>query len=105
LRSVDEAGSGIGWFEFTVFRGLLRRVPRRTWPSRHPDPPLPRPQGELEAWLAGRRVDQRGPVLFWFTPTPYGGFRQDRRLSDEDVALFERLPPWFRKEHTATQRN
>ena len=79
--------------------GLLRRLPhKRYWHVRRHEP-LPRPQQELERWLAGRRVGQRGGALFWFTPTPAGAYRQDPRLDDEDAELWRSLPGWFRERH------
>lgn len=79
--------------------GLLRRVRSRprAWPR--PPEPLPRPEHELGAWLGGRRVGAHGDVLFWFTPTPTGGYRQHHRLADADAALWRSLPDWFRACH------
>jgi hypothetical protein len=100
LRSVDASGAGVErWAEFIVDgHGILRRAPQHR--SRLPflPAPLPLPQAEVEAWLAGRRIDARGGALFWFTSTAHGAFRQDKRLSDDDVTMFLRLPVWFRQQ-------
>jgi hypothetical protein len=80
-------------------RGLLRRVRPEPYHGRRPPEPLPRPQAELERWLAGRRVGTRGDHLFWFTFTPAGALRQDRRLDDNDARLWRSLPLWFREQH------
>jgi hypothetical protein len=66
--------------------------------SRHRDT-LPRSECELVRWLAGRRVAERGPALFWFVLTSHGGFRQHHRLDDADAALWRSLPPCFQKRH------
>jgi hypothetical protein len=85
---------------FVDRHGILRRAPRQE-PKRfihHPEP-LPRPRGELERWLAGRLVGARGELLFWFTHTSAGAFRQHRRLDDDDSALWRSLPAWFREKN------
>jgi hypothetical protein len=79
--------------------GVLRRVRPERYRGIRPPEPLPRPQAELERWLAQRRVGARGGHLFWFTLTPAGAFRQDRRLDDDDVRLWRSLPTWFREQH------
>lgn len=82
-------------------RGILRKAPHhRYWSSYYRRrEPLPRPQKDLERWLGGRRVAERGEIPFWFMPTPSGGFRQDQRLDNEDARLWRSLPNWFRKLH------
>jgi hypothetical protein len=99
LPSVNQGGRLDDWrVEFNVDRrGILRRAPKRPsyWSAREQQ--LPRPQTEIEDWLAGRRVGARGTTLFWFIPTASGSFRQDRRLSDEDRDLWLTLPQWFRE--------
>lgn len=79
--------------------GLLRRLPPKRYWRPPVIEPLPRPEREVIAWLDGRRVGARGDVLFWFTPTVRGGFRQHHRLDDDDVALWRALPRWFRACH------
>jgi hypothetical protein len=79
--------------------GILRARPTR-WNPWLPQPPLPRPERELEAWLALRRVGERGRRLFWFVPTLHGGYRQERELDEDDSALWRSLPGRFRKHHT-----
>jgi hypothetical protein len=85
--------------KFDVDRhGLLRSRPHgprfSDWRG---EEPLPRDRLELERWLDGRRVGARGDVLFWFTPTPGGGYRQHRRLDAGDAVLWRSLPEWFRE--------
>ena len=102
LPWVDQGGD-CGPHIFVVdAHGLLRRVHlrQRLWHRslRMPEP-LPRPEHEIAAWLGGRRVGAHGDVLFWFTPTPTGGYRQHHRLGDADAALWRSLPDWFRACH------
>jgi hypothetical protein len=59
--------------------------------------PLPEAREVLEAWLAGRRVGERAPHLYWFVPTPGGSFRQHHRLSDAEAARWRALPRWFKE--------
>jgi len=80
-------------------RGRLRVHQRRFLSQRQVREPLPRPEHELGAWLGDRRVGAHGDVLFWFTPTPTGGYRQHHRLGDADAALWRSLPDWFRACH------
>lgn len=81
--------------------GVLRlRAPEPRWRRLFPKP-LPRPQAELERWLAGRKIGARGDVLFWFVPTPAGAYRQERRLDATDAALWRSIPHWFRRYHDA----
>jgi len=82
-------------------RGILRGKPRIRYRSPWERAPLPCAERRLEAWLAGRRVGARGDVLFWFTPTVAGGFRQHLRLDEGDGALWRSLPAWFRERHQA----
>jgi hypothetical protein len=89
--------------EFRVdTHGILRpaspRARFRLW--RAPEP-LPWPECELDAWRNGRRVGARGDVLFWFVLTSGGGYRQERRLTDADAALWRSLPAWFRDDYGA----
>jgi hypothetical protein len=87
-----------GWF--TVDRhGILRILPRLRSRCRPASPPMPRPESELEAWLGGRRVGERGESLFWFELTGAGAYRQHRRLSEVDALLWRSLPRWFREKH------
>jgi hypothetical protein len=46
------------------------------------------------------RVLEVGPALFWCTLTPGLAWRQDRRMDDEDAALWRSLPLEFRERHT-----
>jgi hypothetical protein len=102
LPWVEDDDFSFVWRDFDVdARGRLRRLPTKRYRRVRRHAPLPRPQPELERWLAGRRVGERGPSLFWFTPTPAGAFRQDRRLEDDDAELWRSLPAWFRKNHRA----
>jgi hypothetical protein len=88
------------WREFRVdAHGLLRSLRRERYRGAPLPKPLPRPQAEVDRWLAQRRVGERGGYLFWFTLTPAGAFRQDRRLDDDDARLWRSLPVWFREQH------
>jgi len=87
--------------EFVVdARGILRTPPPRvaSWERQEPIPAGLDPCG----WLDGRRVGARGPVLFWFTPTPAGAYRQAGRLTHEECVYWRALPQWFRKQHVST---
>jgi hypothetical protein len=81
--------------------GILRRVPWRRYRYRWPQSPalFPRPEREIVAWLAGRRVGARGSTLFWFVPTAWSGYRQQHILDSSDAALWRSLPDWFRACH------
>ena len=59
---------------------------------------LQEPEPVVRAWLAGRRVVERGARLYWLIATSQGGFRQDRELSTAETARFRALPDWFRQE-------
>ena len=99
---VEPDGPRSSWREFQVdARGILRKRPDNRYRSsyRRRQEPLPRPQKDLERWLGGRRVAERGAIPFWFMPTLSGGYRQDRRLDNEDARLWRSLPHWFRKLH------
>jgi hypothetical protein len=61
--------------------------------------PMPLSEAELHRWLAGRLVGQRGQALFWFVLTERGGYRQDRRLNDEDERLWRSLPERCQEHH------
>ena len=99
LAWVDDDGDVTDrYVDFVVDpHGILRRILRKRHRRTHV--PLPCPQSELERWLAGRRVGSRGETLFWFTLTPGGAYRQDHRLSAEDLALWNKLPTNFREQH------
>lgn len=100
LPWVEDDGLRFVWREFHVdAHGFLRRLTRKRYRHiRHPEA-LPRPEKTLEGWLAGRRVGERGALLFWFTPTTRGAFRQAGRLENEDADLWRSLPSWFRERH------
>ena len=99
LTWVDEGDRANTWRAELVVdaHGVLRRLPRdpRRWPA--PPAPLPLPAAQLARWLADRRVGARGDILFWFTPTANGGYRQHQRLNDDDADLWRSLPSWFRE--------
>jgi hypothetical protein len=104
LHWVDEGNTDRPWAVHVAVdeRGILRPAARRRFRYDHKLEPLPRPERELERWLAGRRVGARGPALFWFTATAAGAYRQHVRLEGEDVALWRSLPAWFREQHVPT---
>jgi hypothetical protein len=58
----------------------------------------------LEAWLAGRRVGERGEHCYWFVPTAFEAFRQASRLSEAEVARWRSIPDWFRSNFDALAR-
>jgi hypothetical protein len=101
VQEMEEVRTFRCWSPFFVDRrGILREAaPLRPVYPRKVLAPLPRDERALEAWLGGRRVGERGPALFWFVLTDGGRYRQDRRLADEDVALWRSLPDWFRERH------
>jgi hypothetical protein len=79
-------------------QGILRDGRPQLWPDWRP--PERMPEGlDPCGWLAERRVGARGPVLFWFTPTPAGAYRQAGRLSEAECAYWRALPEWYRKQH------
>ncbi|HET9931699.1 MAG TPA: hypothetical protein VFQ35_13455, partial [Polyangiaceae bacterium] len=43
-------------------------------------------------WLEGRRIAQRGELLYWFVPTESGAFRQANRLNDAEAEQFREIP-------------
>jgi hypothetical protein len=98
--------------DFTVdAHGILRRK-RRTLRVPKPKPwleqwtvPLPEAREVLDDWLAGRRVGERSPHLYWFVPTPTGSFRQHLRLTDAEAARWRSLPRWFRDLNDAFNRS
>lgn len=82
---------------FRVSRhGLLQYVGRERYTSNRPSP-LPELEGELRAWLGSRRVARHGQRLYWLHRTEHDRFRQERELTEHEVARFERLPDWFRE--------
>jgi hypothetical protein len=90
------------WAEFAVDRhGILRRVTHPTcavsddWRRVLPDDGR-----DLERWLDGRLVAERGGALFWFVATPFGAFRQHASLTESDGAVWRALPKWFRDERS-----
>jgi hypothetical protein len=100
----DKDGFGFGRrrpFDIDVHGILRARASRRARSFRH-RALLPRPQHELEAWLARCRVGERGQTLFWFVLTVHGAYRQERRLDPGDGALWRSLPGWFRQLHAFT---
>jgi len=95
----DHSGIARGWIEFIVDeQGILRQLAPWKGPARRRLEPLP-PGIDPCGWLAGRRVGARGEVLFWFTPTPAGAFRQSGRLSARECVYWRALPAWFRERH------
>jgi hypothetical protein len=100
LPEVEGNRLGWRWHRFEVDRhGILRRLPRRPYRHVRGREPLPRPEPELDRWRDCRRVGERGGVLFWFTLTPAGAYRQDHRLETEDAELWRSLPDWYRNRH------
>jgi hypothetical protein len=98
LDEVKEDGSR-GYWRFSVDRhGILRRAPYKRKGLRPPGRYFPG-QTRVERALAGRRIGERGALLFWFLPTPYGGYRQHHRLHEADAKFWRSMPEWFRKEH------
>jgi hypothetical protein len=61
---------------------------------------LPDDGRDIERWLDGRLIAERGGALFWFVPTPFGAFRQHARLTESDGAVWRALPKWFRDERS-----
>lgn len=102
LRDVD-AGGPVYWRpDFVVdLHGILRPTTNYRRRPRAPREPLTESQNALEAWLAGRRVGERGEHCYWFLPTESGCFRQERRLSDDEAARWRSLPSWFRSSFDA----
>jgi hypothetical protein len=94
----SRGGSRRTWFEIDA-HGILRQHRRKQLRYGFYAPALPRPEHELEAWLAGRRVGERGGFLFWFTPTSTGAYRQHQRLDDSAAALWRSLPASYRERH------
>jgi hypothetical protein len=111
LPSVITSADQVGVFsrkEFTVDgHGILRRKRRTPWLPRSKPwldqwrVPLPEPRDVLDAWLAGRRVGERSPHLYWFVPTSAGTFRQHLRLTAVEAARWRSLPEWFRYQNDA----
>jgi hypothetical protein len=58
---------------------------------------------QVRAWLAGRRVGQRGQAFFWFVQTDSGAFRQTQRLTPTEVTRFLTLPKSYRNQSDAFQ--
>lgn len=86
------------WADFFVdAQGILRRA-RERHRYRARFVPLPEPKRVLEEWLAGRRIGERAPKLYWFVRTPTGRFRQHHALKDCETARFRDLPEWYRRE-------
>jgi hypothetical protein len=90
------------WAEFAVDRhGILRRV---THPTRVVSNDwrrvLPDDGRDIERWLDGRLIAERGGALFWFVATPFGAFRQHARLTESEGAVWRALPKWFRDERS-----
>jgi hypothetical protein len=80
-------------------RPELRRAERRLDGRVATHQPARRPERVLIAWLSGRRVGALGDSLFWFVPTPRGGYRHSRLLDRHETALWRSLPDWFRACH------
>jgi hypothetical protein len=101
--------------------GILRYEPYRRGSGARPEKSAVS-QKVLKAWLAGRKVGRRDSKLFWFVPVrryvwnsvylpEYQGymefrervddrwcFRQDRPLTRDEVAFYERIPAWKQAE-------
>jgi hypothetical protein len=79
--------------------GILRHevFDRKAFRRTQRDRALPAAESVLLAWLAGRRVLERGTRLYWLLPTPHGGFRQHHELGESDARRFRALPDWFRE--------
>jgi hypothetical protein len=87
---------------FVDARGILRHSGRHEHlPWRQP---LPEPEKELCAWLAGRRILEHGERLYWLEVTLHGAFRQRHQLSPSDAQRFKTLPAWFREHVTGPAR-
>jgi hypothetical protein len=103
LPSVE--GGPRGFLPRVAFRvdrhGILRRAPRSTWKRWKPRS-LPR-EAEILAWLASRRVAERGRRLYWFLPTESERYRQDRVLDLEEAERWRSLPRWFQEQHDGLQ--
>jgi hypothetical protein len=100
LQMVDLGTDALHWYPYKVVVdafGILRRArSRRSRFWRQRPEPLPEPEDALLRFLNGRRVAQVGSHLYWCTPTPAGGFRQQRELGSEERARWLRVPGWFR---------
>jgi hypothetical protein len=103
LRSIEREPFGaLPRVAFRVDRyGILRGAPRYKW--ERPEPNWFAGEAETLAWLASRRVAERGSRLYWFVPTESGHYRQDRILEQEDAERWRSLPRWFQEKHDALQ--
>jgi hypothetical protein len=87
--------------EFTVnCAGILKLKPQQKRPRQKFERPY-EPSEQVRAWMAGRRVGQRGQAFFWFVQTDSGAFRQTQRLTPSDVARFLALPQSYRNQSDA----
>jgi hypothetical protein len=116
------------WPSFVIDRaGRLQRAPERPRSSRPrlPYHVRQRCHRELARWARGRRVGKRGRYWYWFEPAglvetpcgeawcwrdhvgegrerrhlePRGGYRQTRRLTDDEVGRWLRADPELRRE-------
>lgn len=56
-----------------------RRATQRASDSAPSFTPLPEPQRMLDAWLAGRRIGEHPPKLYWAVPSP-AAFRSSHSM-------------------------
>jgi hypothetical protein len=91
---------GLRRIELRVDRhGILRRAPHRKRQRR--EPRHFSGQAAILAWLASRRIAERGSRLYWFVPTASERYRQARALDREEAERWRSLPRWFQAEHDA----
>ncbi len=91
------APDSVSYADYAVDRhGILRPNPARRRRRSARRASLPEPASLLEAWLAGRRVGERGERLYWFVPTEFDAFRQANVLSETEAARWRSIPAWFR---------
>jgi len=79
--------------------GVLRRLPRRARTRRHACRHV-----SGDAWVGERRVGERGESWFWFVPTrpDEPRYRQDRRLTEEELTTYRSLCACAAKRITLT---
>lgn len=95
LESVETGAVHSRWRRFWVDEaGVLRRYERSPLFARFRPPLVPQTE---TAWLGRRCVGQRQHHFYWFEPTVFGGFRQGRELTSEEVNRFQRLPQELRE--------
>jgi hypothetical protein len=100
LPWIENDSTRRSWRDFWIDEhGLLRVQPKKRRQRYRICVEASMTRCQIERWLDGRRVGQQGDLFFWLVATPFGAFRQHRRMSPEDAAIWSALPIHYQEHY------